>query len=410
MAGLLVFTHFATGQAQNAKSSLLTIHGELRGRVEAPSALSFRPGVDDQYFLTRARLSIGLRLAPMWTALVEVQDSRSLGQNTPVPGSVLDGTDLRQAWIRYGAREETGFCFRAGRMPLRYGAGRFLADPDWGNVGQTYDGLVLGLGNSTVRLDLIGVEPVEPIHGAWDHGHAGVFVYGLYGTVRGKPWGIAVEPYALFRRRRVVMPETLRIWGVRATAKPVPTLLWEVEMAYQDGVVGRRALSAWGGVWQATWSPLGEKRGLAFTGAYTHATGNHLGGGAANGTFQVFYPSSHLRTGAVDRLGWSNLRDVMAEAKFPAWHKLRLSTGTHLPWIDSPQDALYSRSGAMIVYAPRATERRIGTEIYLLVDAALSKHWTFGVGVAHLFHGPYLDQAGRPTGATQPYGFLTYRF
>lgn len=384
--------------------------GEIRARWEGPTGLGYREGSDDSYGLWRARLHLNWRAGPWLSGVAELQDARSAGYDKPVPGSVSDGVDVRQAWIRVGGAPESGWALRAGRMPLKLGAGRLVWDPDWSNTGTVFDGFHGTAARGAAHLDLIAAAPVTPLDRRWDQRNRAVVLYGVYSAFRAGG-GMQWEPYALFRRIDLASrpaAETHSAYGVRALGSMRGGLRYEVELTGQGGSVAGAPLRAFGLVGTVSAKPLVSPFAPEITATYTHASGDSNAGDRVRRTFQVFYPTTHLRTGATDRLGWSNLRDWLAEGKWKLPAKTALTSGIHLPRLDTVGDAVYSRSGVPILMNPRATSTRLGTELFVLVDREFSKRWLAGIGVAHLFAGPYLRQSGRSS-ATQPYVFLTCR-
>lgn len=117
--------------------SWLKLGGEVRLRLEEPTAQNFLEGSDDAYDLTRIRFNIRVAATPWLRFYGEVQDIRAFAYDEPLPGSVNDRVDLRQAYIELGAQEGKGWNLRAGRQALKYGVGRLVWDPDWGSFGQT---------------------------------------------------------------------------------------------------------------------------------------------------------------------------------------------------------------------------------------------------------------------------------
>lgn len=394
------------------QSQRFAIHGEVRARWEGPTDLGFRRGADDGYVLTRMRLSLSARLSRTVSAMVELQDSRAPGYLKPVPGSVVNGADIRQAWMQIGATAEGGVSLRVGRQPLRLGSGRIVWDPDWNNGGQVFDGALFTAASRTAQVELVAAAPVDPLDGAWDHRRRGVTLSGIYTRFRMKPASLRLEPYFLVRGTKLpgAMAELLGVSGVRVMAQAAKPLGFELEYAAQSGRVGRQELRAWGLAAVGTWKPASGTRLPVLTGTYTYASGGVDAATGERHTLQTIFPTNHLRYGATDRLGWSNLRDIMAEARWPLRRRVSLSHGVHLPSLADTRDALYSRSGQAIVLNPKATSAFVGTELYLLVEAEVTRRWSLGSGVAHLFHGGFLRQSGRPGGTTQPYLYLTGRF
>lgn len=145
------------------------------------------------------------------------------------------------------------------------------------------------------------------------------------------------------------------------------------------------------------------------TATYTYGTGDPNPKDGHRQTFDTLYPSTHLRNGATDRLGWANLHDLLGQAEWRLGRRARFSTGAHDFHLATLQDALYSKSGSAIVRNPLATSRHIGFEYFGLLDWQIQTTWSAGLGYAHLFAGRFLKDCHR-SGATQPFLYLTYRF
>lgn len=399
------------GSEKKTAAAPVAVSGEMRGRWEGPTGLNYREGTDDSYLLTRARLLIKMRVTRWLTGAAEFQDAHAFGYAKPVPGSVTNRADLRQAWLQVGSAGESPLALRAGRMPLKFGAGRLVWDPDWSNTGTVFDGLLATAAAGRAKVELVAAEPVTPLDRRWDQRNRGAALYGAYSTVRAGR-GHVVEPYALFRRIQTAaqpVPQTHAAYGARLAGSAATPVRYEVELTGQGGTLGGAPLRAFGAVASATVTLVSSPLAPVMTLTYTHATGDRNATDGVRRTFQVFYPTTHLRTGATDRIGWSNLRDFLAEGKWKLPRKSALTAGMHLPRLDTIADAVYSRSGSIICSNPRASSPRLGTELFLLWEVEISKRWLAGVGIAHLFAGPYLRDSGRGS-VTQPYFFLTHRF
>lgn len=421
-AGLLLLVPALPLPAQKAASTndppkgfrAISFSGDLRARLEAPTGLSFKDGSNDVYTLTRARLQMRLRASKWLSGLVEIQDGHELGYNSPVPASVKDRVDLRQAWFRLGGSGESGFSLRGGRMPLKLGSGRMVWDPDWGN-GTVFDGAHLSFAGAAGRIDAIGVLPVTPQDGRLNRRTPGVTLYGAMATLN-TPAAVKVEPYLFLRRFDAPLrpaAETHSAWGARVYGRTALPALdktnYELEVTGQSGTLRGAPLRAWGLVGSVNVAPFKHKLLPSLTATYTYATGDDNPQDNTRHTFQIFYPTVHLRTGATDRVGWSNIRDFLGEGRWALPRKLGFSSGFHLPRLDTVADSLYARTGSLVMTNTKATSPRIGTEIFALVDKEIDRHFSVGIGLAHLFAGPYLKQSGRGS-VTQPYAFLSYKF
>ena len=85
--------------ASLSRWSWLKIGGEVRTRMEAPTAQNFLSDSDDSYDLTRVRLNLRVSPTPWLRFYGEIQDIRAFSYDKPLPGSVNDRVDLRQAYF-----------------------------------------------------------------------------------------------------------------------------------------------------------------------------------------------------------------------------------------------------------------------------------------------------------------------
>lgn len=412
---LLVSLLFATAAfAQTSANSWYSFSGEIRTRMEAPTALSFNEGVDDAYLLSRLRLKLMVIPTPWLRFAAEAQDSRGFAYDAPAPGTVTNRVDLRQAWVQVGGAEY-GMSLRAGRQSMRYGKGRLIADPDWGNTGQVFDAMRLDLGGADHSLSLFGASVVAAQDRAFDSTNLQNMLYGAYGGLNLASGRVRVEPYLLLKSNARVKSElgvtgALDVYttGFRTAGKISASAEWETEMALQGGRLAGTDVQAFGGLWSAGW---GNAAGLMprFTGTYMYASGDDNPRDGVKHTFDTLYPSTHLRNGASDRLGWANVHDLAATAEWKAGKRCRLTAGAHDFYLATVNDALYSKSGSALVRNTKATSSHIGYELFLLADVKVNARLSAGAGYAHLFRGQFLRESLRAS-AAQPYVFLAYRF
>lgn len=402
--------------ASLSRWSWLKIGGEVRTRMEAPTAQNFLSDSDDSYDLTRVRLNLRVSPTPWLRFYGEIQDIRAFAYDKPLPGSVNDRVDLRQAYVEVGSPEGKGWNLRAGRQALKYGVGRLVWDPDWGSFGQSFDGARLSFASKLGRLDAFAATVIIPKDRVFDRSDTSNMLYGLYGSLDTFGAAFRIEPYLLLKSNAQVRSELGRLAaldvytsGFRIYGTAWQSLRWESEMAFQTGRFDALPIHAFGGVWSLS-APTGVSPWRPrLTATYTYATGDPNSRDGHKQTFDTLYPTVHLRNGATDRLGWANIHDLLAQAEWKLGRKGRLSTGAHDFQLSTTQDALYSRTGAVIVRNPLATSRHIGYEYFGLLDWQIQTNWTAGLGYAHLFAGRYLKDSHRG-GATQPFVFLTYRF
>lgn len=403
------------GAADDGTPKWLKISGELRSRVEAPTGLEFTANQNDLDLLTRIRVGVRVLAGSRLRFAGEWQDSRGFGYGYPVPASAANRLDVRLAWLEAGVAEGTGWTIRLGRQALKFGKGRLVWDPDWSNTGRAFDAVRVTIGRRALRLDAFAGSVVVPRDARFDRCDRSQMLYGLYGgsMLRAR---VIFEPYLLLKSQARIRDErggwgALNVYtsGLRAAGKAGRRFDWETEMAVQRGRAAGSAVGAWAAVWQASWQTGSRPWLPRLTAAYTFASGDDNPSDGRKGTFDTLYPTTHLRNGATDRIGWANIHDWMLQGEWKRGSRLRFSASGHEFRLATLRDALYSPGGVALIRNPLATSHHVGWEISATADYQFSRAVTAGAGCAHLFPGAFLRQAAR-SGATQPYLFLTYRF
>ncbi len=412
----VVWTPAGLAKKANEDWKWLRIGGELRARVESPTGLNFLQHDDDSYLFTRLRLNTGLTATNWLKFFGEWQDVRGIGYDAPVPGSITNRLDMRQAYSELGSAEGSGWSLRAGRQGLRYGKGRLVSDPDWGNYGQTFDAVRLVIASRKLRIDAFGGSVVVPRDRTFDRSDTSRMFYGLYGSV--ETWGpsVRLEPYLLLKsnvREKNELGKTgaldLYTTGIRTAGVWREALDWEAEMAYQSGRLAGSSVRAFGGVWA-----LGLRTGdrpfepRVSVGLTFGSGDSNLRDGKRN-TFDTLYPSTHMRNGLTDRIGWANIIDAVLQTDWKFSKNCRLSAGGHDFHLATIADALYSKSGTPLFRNPNASSKHIGSEAFVTIERQVGRAVSLGSGYAHLFRGRFLRESGRGS-ASQPYVFVTHRF
>jgi hypothetical protein len=141
-------------------------HGEVRPRLET------RPAADGAKQLVtsmRTRLTLdavtesGLRL------FIQPQDVRDWGEEIDERDKVADAVDFHQAFLEVGRLPALGGLIRVGRQEVALGEERFLGAPDWGQAGQTFDGVRYIRASGGRRLDAVYLKLQESLAPAHQH-------------------------------------------------------------------------------------------------------------------------------------------------------------------------------------------------------------------------------------------------
>lgn len=407
---------FLAALMPGAEPSWLRITGEIRERWEDPTGANFLANSSDNYLLSRLRLAAVVKVSPFFRMSAEVHDARGWGYKTPIPGTAQDTFDLRQAYAEFGGDEDSRLSFRGGRQGWRYGAGRLISDPAWGNTGQVFDGFRFRLKKGTARVDLLVGSPVKFVDRQFDRSDTAEMLYGIYTVFQPVEWKGGIDTYFLWKSKGSSKNELgrlgaldVRTVGARAFSPLSRSKGWEFEVVHQHGLASTAPIRAWAGYWMAYWQTGTARWQPRLSANYMYASGDSNPRDGRKNTFDTLYPTTHLRNGATDRLGWANIHDAHLMGDWKLNRAWRLSAGGHNFHLATVKDSLYSKSCSAILTNHAATSSHIGTELYATLEWQARTHWNAGAGYAHLFRGAYLRQS-RAGSASQPYGFLGYRF
>lgn len=132
--------------------STLTWQGEIRPRL-----LAREPVEDawDHWISMRTRFAVDARMGPTLGAFIQVQDVRYWGEEATLRDRSADAIDFHQAYLEVDSLPGIGGLLRGGRQEVSLAQARFVAAPDWGQAGQTFDGVRWMGGVGSGNLDLV---------------------------------------------------------------------------------------------------------------------------------------------------------------------------------------------------------------------------------------------------------------
>lgn len=161
-----------SGYANSELPAWLRLGGEERVRLEGLGGVGFKPA-DNTYLLQRLRLNLDVTPLSWLKFSFQAQDSRVFFTNvSPAPSSQKDPMDLRLGYVQIGNAEAGPVSLRAGRQSITFGEGRLMADPNWSNVGRTFDGLRVTLRYHKVRVDAFTSASDKIYTDGFDNAHA----------------------------------------------------------------------------------------------------------------------------------------------------------------------------------------------------------------------------------------------
>lgn len=387
--------------------SWLRFGGEERARMESINGENFKP-IGDLYLLNRLRLNMGVLPRPWFRFIFQAEDARVFGQNTrPAPATQKDAMDLRLGYAAIGSPEGPAM-LTAGRQPLDFGEGRLLADPDWSNVGKSFDAVRVTLHQNGLKLDLFSgaVVKIDPTN--FDLPAPGEHFDGAYGSVRDLVPGAVIEPYIFWRMEHNYKDEEGKLgnlseqtYGLRWAGKLPAGFDYTVEVADQAGSYAHDPIRAWMGHSVAGYT-LPVNHQPRFFVEYNRASGDRNPKDGVRGTFDSLFPASHDKFGLTDLFCGSNIRYFRPGFQYMVRRGITLGAAYDDFWLDSPNDALYISAKSFVRNTRGTAGTHIGQEGDVQAQWAVSSTTRFAVGYGRLLPGEFL----RETTAGVPYNIF----
>ncbi|MBS1824648.1 MAG: alginate export family protein [Acidobacteria bacterium] len=387
-----------TGELNREIPSWLTLGGEERMRVESFHGSSFRD-LGDTYLLNRLRLNLGVKATPWMRFQFEAQDSRVFGQNArPAPASQRDPMDLRLGYVEFGYTE--GWAqMRAGRQAWVFGEGRLLADPNWSNVGRSFDGAKLTLQHGTRKVDLFGGITVKPDGNQFDRTTPGEHFYGAYGSLGKLIKDATIEPYFLWRlehdmknERGILGHWNGRTMGFRWVGKLPYGLDYGGELAGQVGSYAGDTIRALAGHWVIGHTLADAKHRPRFYTEWNHASGDGNPRDGRHGGFDPLFPSTHDKLGIADLFTWINLYHSRSGIEYTLSPRWKLGAAYNSYWLQNARDGVYVAGKMIARSADGSAGRHIGQQGDVQATYAPTRTTQINGGYGHFFPGGFLDR------------------
>ncbi|MBL8176928.1 MAG: alginate export family protein [Bryobacterales bacterium] len=386
---------------------------EIRGRLDTSTGIE-RIG-RDTYYLHRLRLNSSITWRPWLKLFVQVQDARAADYDRrPVPATMQDPFDLRQAFAEFGKGEENRWTLRLGRQPLVFGDARLVSTSNWGNVGPTYDAARLTRSTNRSRLDLFSSLVVMPRDG-FNKPRADRKLSGVYGNRQLPRMGLTVDVYTFWKSNLRSVDEGFHpghldvlTSGMRAAGKLPSGFDYNVEAAVQRGHVAADRLSAWTGHCEIGKRLRGTQQGPRVWLEHNYATGDRNLGDGRRQAFEQLYPTPWSVVGRAVDFASRNLHEPVMGMEWQLNRRWKFRGTARAFWVADTHDALYTLSGAVYARRVGAASSRAGEEAGAWAIYQLTRRVQLWAGYARLFSGPFLKEAGRGNQVHYPFAVWSY--
>lgn len=408
-----------TGAANSELPSWLHLDGEERVQFQTLDGVGFL-NAGNSYVLQRLRLTLAFTPVRWLKFVTQAQDSRVFFTNvSPVPASQKDPTDLRIGYVQLGNSEEGPISLRAGRQSLDFGEGRLVADPNWSNVGKSFDAIRLILRyRNKLRLDAFtGASDKIYIYG-FAAPTAGEHFDGLYGSVDKVIPHATIQPYVFWKMEHnvkgdlgsVVKAGNLSEWtgGVRWVGTLPYGFDYGMESALQRGSQSIEPISAWATHLTTGFTIPNAQHLPRFFVEFNRGSGNQ-NAKQRIGVFDTLYPSSHDKFGLSDQFGWDNIVHAREGFQYKVRSNLTFAVADNAFWLASRTDGIYS-SGKLLIASNGKDGNYIGQEPDFQSRWSVTQHTLVDVAVGHIFTGEFLQKAGHTAGFNSVVLGVTQKF
>lgn len=405
-----------TGYANSELPSWLRLGGEERVRLEDLGGIGFKPA-GNTYLLQRLRLTLDVKPLSWLKFSFQAQDSRVFFTNVaPAPSSQKDPMDLRLGYVQIGNSEAGPVSLRAGRQSLTFGEGRLVADPNWSNVGRTFDALRLTLHYRKFRLDAFTGASDKIYTNGFATPVPGEHFDGLYGSIDKVVPNATIEPYLFWRLEHNVKGELTpggnldeKTAGLRWVGKLPLGFDYGMESAIERGWQANEPISAWASHLVVGHTlPNTQHRPRLFA-EFNRATGDQNPRDGVHGAFDPLFPSAHDKFGTADQFTWTNIVHARSGIQYIVRQGLTLAAAYNSFWLANRKDGIYS--GGKVIIASNGSEgNHIGQEADIQAQWNPERYTLVDLAFGHIFPGEFLRNAGRGSAYNCLFLGVTQRF
>lgn len=385
----------------------IDLGGQVRLRIEARDAADYRlPGTfgrpategvhdNDDVVLERIRLNVDARVDAQVRAFIQIQDSRTFGQEASVLANDAN-LGLHQGYLEVREWLAPALSLRIGRQELLYGDQRLISPLDWHNVGRAFDAALVRWEATSWRVDAFSSVIVEGDTASHDRDF-----HGLYASCAALERH-AFDAYVFLRR---FMDESSvseaglagdladMTFGTR-TAGKTARFDYGLEGALQRGAAARDAVQAWaaaaaaGYTFEHAWQPR-----VGFE--YDFATGDRDPTDGRRQSFDPLFPFGHRYQGTADVFSWRNGVDIALLLGAKPDERVQVALDLHAFRLDEAEDAWYGAAATPIRRDPAgASGKSIGTEADLHVRWKAHERVALWMGYSRFHPGGYVRRTG----------------
>lgn len=396
------------------RSSYVSIGGELRGRYEYFSEVSWGAGPRDAngHWLQRAMLHTDWHLGRHMRLFGQVKTGSIAGREGGARPPDEDRLDLNQAFVELSADAWT---LRPGRQELAFGSARLISNREGPNVHLTFDAVRLTGAGDGWRVDGLAARPVETSPGVFDdRTEDDRSLWGAYAVRNWPGGGLGTDLYYLGYANDFARFDEGRAREVRHSAG---TRLWSrgrpfdynFELVFQWGRFGSGAIRAWTAA-SDTGYTADDLPGSPRFGLRADATsGDRAAGDGRLETFNPLFPRGSY-FGEIALIGPYNHIDAHPGVMWRLPRGLELTAECDFFWRQSRHDGVYSPAGALLRSGGRSRARYVGSQPSLMAEWKADRHLTLAAAFTRFFAGRFLEETAPGRDIDYASTWATYKF
>jgi len=378
----------------------------LRGEIDDKFTVKkYGTGTKDDFFLSRLRFEIDLKVAKNLKIHAQIQDAEVLGSSfsdKDFKGSnnpFHDPFDINQLYIEYWPVEKFGV--KAGRQAISFGDRRIFGPGDWGNTGRyAWDAVRLLYKSDSIDGNLITGRYILHDPDVWPNKQInGVTTFATYNTIKNLPFQLDLFYVLKYDDRGITKGETsignlsshyagFRIDGKSGQWNYDTTIVKEFGKWAADTIDAYGIVCTIGYTFDTKWKPH-----LILQ--YIIGSGDRDPNDSKHGAFDgVFGGADTVLYGWMNLFFFQNLREHRLDLVLTPGETITLRGEYHYFMLDKAKDAWYSPGNPQRRDKTGSSGRELGHEVDLTLRKKVSDFIEILAGYSFFVPGEFIKNTG----------------
>ncbi len=274
-----------------------------------------------------------------------------------------------------------------------------LADPNWSNVGRSFDGGRVTLRRGAKKVDLFSGIAVKGDPTGFNYSTPGEHFHGVYGSLGKMIPNATIEPYLFWRLEHGYKNERGQLGhldeksiGFRWVGTLPYGFDYGAEMAKQLGSYAGDPVKAWAGHWVVGHTLPDTRHRPRLFAELNRASGDANAKDGVRGGFDPLFPSTHDKLGITDVFTWINLVHLRSGFEYTLNPRIKLAAAYNSFWLADAHDGAYVGGKLLARSATGGDGRHIGQQADVQGTYTMARGTQLNIGYGHLFPGGFLQR------------------